>query len=86
MDGFYNKKAQCDWLSKRWANEVDLEKLKLWAREQRYSFYYSMPTNDILHLIQKIKNRKISPIKSLKKHEKDLHTGESLIPWESDHY
>tara|TARA_R100001244_G_scaffold87432_1_gene66895 strand:- start:371 stop:550 length:180 start_codon:yes stop_codon:yes gene_type:complete len=57
MEGFVNKKAQCDWLAKKWAEEADLEDLKVWAREQRYSFYYSMPTNDILNLVEKAKDK-----------------------------
>jgi len=57
MEGFdpINKKAQCDWLAKRWVEEADLEELKLWAREQKYSFYYGMSTNDILRLVEKAK-------------------------------
>tara|TARA_R100001086_G_scaffold174293_1_gene95693 strand:- start:286 stop:471 length:186 start_codon:yes stop_codon:yes gene_type:complete len=58
MEGFdpINKKAQCDWLAKRWVEEADLEELKLWAREQKYSFYYGMSTNDILRLVEEAKD------------------------------
>ena len=60
MEGFVNKKAQCDWLAKKWVEEADLEDLKVWAREQRYSFYYSMPTNDISHLVEEAKEEEPS--------------------------
>jgi hypothetical protein len=77
MEGFVNdwqgtKKAQCDWLAKKWAEEADLENLKVWAREQRYSFYYSMPTKDILNLVEEAKEEEPSMGEVLAEYAEEL--------------
>jgi hypothetical protein len=72
MEGFVNKKAQCDWLAKKWVEEADLEELKLWAKEQRYSFYSSMPTNDILHLVEEAKEEEPSMGEVLAEYAEEL--------------